>query len=389
MGNGTAGRALVVGGTGPTGPFVVQGLVDRGYAVTMLHTGRHERPEIPDVVEHVHTDPFDRDAVAGALGDRTFDLAVVMYGRLRDLVELLVGRVGRVLSVGGVPVLDGFGNPFQREPAGLPVPAAEEEEAELVDRGGRHEVANDKVAKMIETERAVFAAHPGATHLRYPLVYGPHQLLPREWLVVRRVLDGRRRLILPDGGLHLCSAVHVANAAASMLFCVDHPDVTGGRALHVSDEVTPTLRQTVDVLSAALGHTFEIVDLPFALATPAHPFVMRTSPHHRYSPATTLAALGHRDVVPFDEGLAQTAHWLVEHRPECGGDTERNLQDPFDYAAEDALMDAWMAARGPLQQAATAADPCFVDRYAPEREAQRARRRAVLAERRAAADDGG
>ena len=39
-------RALVVGGTGPTGPFIVNGLRDRGYAVAMLHTGRHERDEI-------------------------------------------------------------------------------------------------------------------------------------------------------------------------------------------------------------------------------------------------------------------------------------------------------------------------------------------------------
>ena len=50
--------ALVVGGTGPTRPHVVGGLVARGFAVTMLHTGRYERDEISDVVEHVHTDPF-------------------------------------------------------------------------------------------------------------------------------------------------------------------------------------------------------------------------------------------------------------------------------------------------------------------------------------------
>ena len=54
-----APTALVVGGTGPTGPHVVGGLLDRGFVVTVLHTGRHERDEIPAVVEHVHTDPFD------------------------------------------------------------------------------------------------------------------------------------------------------------------------------------------------------------------------------------------------------------------------------------------------------------------------------------------
>ena len=63
-------RALVVGGTGPTGPFVVNGLRDRGYDVAILHTGNHEVETIPPEVEHIHTDPFDEDATAGALGDK-------------------------------------------------------------------------------------------------------------------------------------------------------------------------------------------------------------------------------------------------------------------------------------------------------------------------------
>ena len=29
--------ALVVGGTGPTGPYIVNGLLKRGYEVTVLH----------------------------------------------------------------------------------------------------------------------------------------------------------------------------------------------------------------------------------------------------------------------------------------------------------------------------------------------------------------
>ncbi len=85
--------ALVIGGTGPTGPYVVNGLVDRGFQVTILHTGRHETDLIGPEVEHIHTDPFDVDRTAADLGDRTFDLAVVMYGRLRDLAQLLRGKV--------------------------------------------------------------------------------------------------------------------------------------------------------------------------------------------------------------------------------------------------------------------------------------------------------
>ena len=62
--------ALVIGGTGPTGPFIVNGLLARGYRVAMLHTGRHEIPEIPPQVEHIHTAPFERGALETALAGR-------------------------------------------------------------------------------------------------------------------------------------------------------------------------------------------------------------------------------------------------------------------------------------------------------------------------------
>jgi nucleoside-diphosphate-sugar epimerase len=364
-------RALVVGGTGPTGPFVVQGLRERGFAVTMLHSGRHERAEIAADVRHVHVDPFDRRAVDDALSGRTFDLAVIMYGRLRELVELLAGRVGRLVTVGGAPVIPGFGDPDAVWPAGMEVPTLEGEIG-TVGSGGRP--VNHKVARMVETEAAVFAARPDATHLRYPLIYGPHQLLPREWMVVRRVLDGRRRLILPDGGLYLCSAAYVANAATAVLLCADSTEVAG-RIIHVSDEATPTLRQVVEVVASALDHSFELVDMPYQLATPAHPLMLRSGSFHRYTPPTALLRLGYRDAVPWRQALATTARWLADHRPPAGGSIERNLQDPFDYDAEDELLRAWDAARAAVAEAAARADPHLVDRYAPTYEADRARRR--------------
>ena len=40
-------RALVIGGTGPTGHFVVNGLIARGFEVSILHTGNHEVARFP------------------------------------------------------------------------------------------------------------------------------------------------------------------------------------------------------------------------------------------------------------------------------------------------------------------------------------------------------
>ena len=92
-------KALVVGGTGPTGPFIVNGLIERGYEVTIFHRGTHEIPEIPPEVEHIHGDPHFRETIDATLAGRTFDLAVVTYGRIRFLAEALVGKIGRFVGV--------------------------------------------------------------------------------------------------------------------------------------------------------------------------------------------------------------------------------------------------------------------------------------------------
>ena len=98
-------KTLVIGGTGPTGHFVVNGLLGRGHTVSILHTGRHEVAEIPPQVEHIHTDPFDGVALEAALTGRSFDLTIAAYGRLRSTCEVMRGKTGRFISIGGVPVV--------------------------------------------------------------------------------------------------------------------------------------------------------------------------------------------------------------------------------------------------------------------------------------------
>jgi hypothetical protein len=118
-------RALVVGGTGPTGPFLVQGLLQRGYQVTILHRGMHEVPDIPAEVEHIHTDPHFRDTLEQALGGRTFEVAIATYGRLRLVAEVLWDKTPRFIGISSIPVYRGGLVPQANFPAGMPIPAAE------------------------------------------------------------------------------------------------------------------------------------------------------------------------------------------------------------------------------------------------------------------------
>ena len=192
-------NVLVIGGTGPTGPLIVNGLVERSHRVTILHTGRHEVDTLPptSTVPHIHADPFDRDSFTQAIAGRTFDVVFAMYGRLRMIVELLIGHTPRLISIGGVPVYPGFSEDTDRVPAGMRLGACEDDAfnpARFAEpRHSRDNPApNDRVDN------------------------------------VRKIIESER-LIVADGGRSVETAAYVENVAHAVLLAVDRLDASAGR----------------------------------------------------------------------------------------------------------------------------------------------------------------
>ena len=351
-------KTLVIGGTGPTGHFVVNGLLRRGHTVSILHTGRHEVAEIPPQVEHIHTDPFDGAALEAALTGRSFDLTIAAYGRLRSTCEVMRGKTGRFISIGGVPAYRGYSNPGVLTPHGLPVPI-DEDWAKSINRS-----EDEKGYRVFRSEGVVFESHPTATHFRYPLVYGPYQLVPREWCIVRRIRDRRPYIVLPDGGLTLHHCGYAENIAHAVLLAADRPDAAAGQVYNCGDADALTLRQIVDVVADALDHRWEVVSIPYELAPCARPLVGQPTNTHRVFDLTKLKTeLGYTDVVAAADAFAHTARWLREHPPQPGGSEERNLQDPFDYAAEDELVSAWAQALAAFPAVRYAVEPGYTSAY--------------------------
>ena len=334
-------NALVIGGTGPTGPYVVEGLLKRGYAVAVLHRGLHE-VEYSQKVEHIHVDPFAPDAM-NVLGTRKFDVVCSMYGRLRQIAEAMRGKTNRFLGITG-PAYLGSGNP-KDNPDGLLMPIPET--APLVTENNTFKISYLIVLSEQEVMRGHQQGGYSATLFRYPMIYGPRQLPPKEWSIIKRILDKRKKLILPDGGLVLRSRAYAENAAQSLLLAIDHPE-SGGQIYNVAEERTLTLKEWVDTIAKEMEYEFEYVDLPWALAKPSH--MWATSGYHVVLDNTKIRKeLGYRDVVPAKEGLKRTVQWFLEHRPEPGGEIEQQLRDPFNYHVEDRIIGEWEKACGKIQ----------------------------------------
>ncbi len=333
-------KALVIGGTGPSGPYTVNGLVERGYDVAILHGGQHE-VEFKQPVEHIHTDPHFAETLAPALAGRSFDIVIATYGRMRIIADLLKGKTERFIGAGGSAVYAHHEDP-RWGPLGAPT-LVPEDGPRCDDPAGR------KFNHLMwVTEETVMQAHReghySATYFRYPLLYGAHSPANPDWSIVRRILDGRKRLIIPANGM-LKRRGYARNAAHALLLAVDKPAQSGGQIYNIRDEHQYTQRQYVQFVARHLERDCEIVEVPPTLAqrvykgasSPSRDWVIE------YDIRKIKTQLGYRDVIAPAQALADAVDWLMANRPEPGGEIERQLGDPFAYAEEDAMLEAYKA----------------------------------------------
>jgi nucleoside-diphosphate-sugar epimerase len=319
----------------------VGGLIDRGFDVTVLHRGVHEPGGLPDVA-HIHADPHFPETLRAGVGQRDFELVLAMYGRVRAIADTFDGRCGQLVAVGGVPVYLGCIDPERNRPYGMRLPAREE--GPLADQG---DVVPTFSELVLGAERSVLDAVRSYKSgvVRYCGIYGPRNVLPWEWSIVRRVLDGRTRMIIPDHGLGIISRCAARNAAAIVLGVVDHPDVANRQAYNCADDDQFSFLQWTEAVLDILGAEIELVSVPSDLARSAFAELPPPGgrPHIVVDNAKAKRDLAYREVVPAVAALEEAVHWLLANpvTPEA----YPMYRASFDYATEDRLIDAYRAAR--------------------------------------------
>jgi nucleoside-diphosphate-sugar epimerase len=336
--------ALVVGGTGPTGPHIVDGLLDRGYEVAVLHRGTHEDDELSPAVEHIHADPHYLETFSEGIRGRNFDLVIATYGRVRVIAEELAGRCEQFVGVGGSPIYRGKLEPSSCVPWGMKLLATEDDET--VDPDQDFSQAARFGAAMAATERTVWhLASEGAFHatwFRYPMIYGPRNPNPREWHVLKRLSDKRSLMIIPDGGLAITSRAAGRNAAHAILLAVDHMQIASGQTYNIADQLQHSLRQWIELIVDLAGGSLDLVSLPWELAYPAHslfPFAGAGAPHDLLDATKIQRDLGYRDKISVPDALLETIDYYNRHPVDVT--QHASFHDLFDYQREDILISTY------------------------------------------------
>jgi nucleoside-diphosphate-sugar epimerase len=333
-------KALVFGGTGPTGPYVVDGLLERGYEVAIIHSGTHEA-EFAGRVEDIHGDVHFPETLSDALGNRNFDLVVCQYGRLRVVAEFMQGKTPQFIGMGGT--VRGQARDAKWGPLGRPFMTDEDAgPPDMSERG-----LGPKIYTAMEN---LLSLHDkdnfSVTYIGHHETYGPRQQAPADWSVIKRILDGRRQLVIANGGIKIRQRVFAENCAQSVLLCVDKPDESGGEHFVLSERPLYTERQRVELICATLGCEVELIDMPFPLAK----HFWSTGPAHGVNDDRKIReVLGYRELISAADAQVTTVNWLVENQHLFSHEWEDQLTDTFDYAGEDQLVRVWKESYASLE----------------------------------------
>jgi len=323
-------RALVVGGTGPTGVPIVNGLLALGYSVSIFHTGAHQA-SFDGAVEELLGNPRDPDSARRALSSRCFEVAVVTSGRLRLLARALAGRTGRLVAITGQPVYRGSMAPTPKGQIMVPVPES----------APRQYDASGYTAKVAEGEDLLLDQHRAgdfeAVIVRYPGIYGPRAPLSHEWAVVRRILDGRRFMVLPHDGMTYFQRGFSENVAHLVLLATQVPEASG-LCFNAGDTQVMSARHVAEAICNELGSNMELIGMPAQWCPGVYPLAEKSTLILDLALARTV--LGYEDLVPVEEATRYTARWLLEHPP-AKEDLREAATGRFDYNEEDLVASRW------------------------------------------------
>ncbi len=196
-------------------------------------------------------------------------------------------------------------------------------------------------ANKVAAEHVLLDSGMAVSVLRPSRIHGIGGTRPREWVFVKRVLDGRRHLLLARGGRGINHPTAALNLAALVEFCAARPAT---RILNSADPDAPDGLAISRAIAAHLAHTWTEVLLD--ATAPADlgdhpwntlpPFVLDTSAAQR---------LGFVPVGSYAETVTAELDWLVSAAR--SGDPEGVLpssEDPyfrsfFPYSREDAWLD--------------------------------------------------
>lgn len=313
-------RAVIIGGSGHVGTYLVPRLVEAGFEVINVSRGQREPYSPHGAWKFVRTVTLDREAEekAGDFGkeilalkpDIVIDMICFTLASAKHLAEALRGNVQHFLHTGTIWV----------HGPSVAVPTTEMQPRKPIGEYGTQKAAIEAYL-MDEARRHGFPAtivHPG--HIVGP---GWNPLNPAGHFNPRvfTMLAKGEELALPNFGLETLHHVHADDVAQMFMLAIANWSQSVGEAFHTVSPKALTLRGYAEATAAWFGREAKLKFLPWPewkAAQKSEEEATATWEHIARSPSSSIAKaerlLNYRPGYTSLEGVFESVAWLIEKR---------------------------------------------------------------------------
>ena len=249
-------RIIVLGGTRFIGRAIVEELASSGHDVLIVHRGVLEPADMP-AVQHLHAEraelPARRSELAAFEPDAAIDCRALTKVDAQTAIDALPARI-RMLVISSIDVYRAFAALNDgRETDPVPIDEASPVRSERYPYRGKAPGMDDY--DKLDVEDVYLPL--GATSLRLPMVYGPHDYQLREEFILRRVRAGRKRI--PFGaGMWLACRAYVGDVAHGARLALGSTS-TEGSAINLCEDRTFSMAMWSRMILEAAGSNSELV----------------------------------------------------------------------------------------------------------------------------------
>ena len=319
-------RVVVLGGTRFIGRAIVEELASSGDDVLIVHRGVLEPADMP-AVQHMHAEraelPAHRSELAAFEPDAAIDCRALTKVDAQTAIAALPAGI-RMLVISSIDVYRAFAAlNDERETDPVPIDETSPVRSERYPYRGKTPGMDDYDKLDVED---VYLPQ-GATSLRLPMVYGPHDYQLREEFILRRVRAHRKRI--PFGaGMWLACRAYVGDVARGARLALESPS-TAGLALNLCEDRTFSIRMWSRMILDAAGSDAELVKV----ADEALPEDLKPTgtmaQHIAASAKRARTLLGWTTSDPA-ETLRSTVRWHLDHPP---------AESDADFSADDLALE--------------------------------------------------
>lgn len=320
-------RVVLLGGTRFIGRAIVEELTSSGHDVLIVHRGVLEPADMP-AVQHLHAEraklPAHRSELARFEPDAAIDCRALTRVDAQTAIDALPAGI-RLLVISSIDVYRAFAA-LHDERETDPVPIDEDSPVRTERYPYRGKAPGMDDYDKLDVEDVYLPL--GATSLRLPMVYGPHDYQLREEFILRRVRAGRNRI--PFGaGMWLACRAYVGDVARGARLALESP-LTEGIALNLCEDRTFSMRMWSRMILEAAGSNAELVRVADEVLPEDLKPTGTMTQHIAASSKRARTLLGWTTSDPA-ETLRSTVRWHLDHPP-AGGDA--------DFSADDRALDS-------------------------------------------------